>query len=166
MTVDLPKFFATAMQLYELWPSLFNWTAGGIALVLVLFVTATWWMRGYKADARQAALEGEKIALNGQLDGLLQRLTLATEQQKMATEHAKSFEAHITTLREKIAKDILVDRDLQMLIAKLDISLGRLMATINSVSGTLTPPSGMAYASASRVGGNDKKIEPAIRNRN
>jgi hypothetical protein len=36
-------------------------------LVLVFLVTATWWMRGYKAEAREAVLESQNVALQGQL---------------------------------------------------------------------------------------------------
>lgn len=158
MTVDLPKFFATAAQLYELWPSLFNWTAGVVVVILAIFVAATWWMRGYKADARQAVLEGEKIALNGQIEGLMQRLSIAADQQKTATEQAKGLETQLMVLREKMAKDILLDRDLQMLVAKLDISLGRLLSAISAVSGALVPSQSVAYASASaKTAGSDRK---------
>jgi hypothetical protein len=95
----------------------------------------------------------------------MQRLSLATDQQKLATEQAKGFEAQLMVLREKMAKDILLDRDLQMLIAKLDISLGRLLSAINAVSGALMPRTDVAYASASsKVARADQKMASAARN--
>jgi hypothetical protein len=40
--VDLPKFFATLSQLYDLWPSLFNWLGGVAGTVIAAIVIATW----------------------------------------------------------------------------------------------------------------------------
>lgn len=163
MAVDFPKFFTTAAELYELWPSLFTWGAGLIVPILGIIVTASWLMRGYKAGAREAVLEGEKVGLMGQIEVLQQRLSLAIELQKAATEQAKSFEAQLGKLREKMAKDLLFDKELQVATAKLDIALGKLLTANSAVSGTLTPPSGTGYGSEWRVMDGGQGITPMVR---
>jgi hypothetical protein len=84
MAVDLPKFVATAIELYELWPSLFNWAASLIIPIVIALVTASWWIGGYKADANEAALRGQ-IAI------LEQRLAFATERRSAAEREAERF---------------------------------------------------------------------------
>ncbi len=56
MAVDFPKFFATAAELYNLWPSLFNWglaTLGGLFSAVIWLV---WFIRGLKAKIDLANL--------------------------------------------------------------------------------------------------------------
>jgi hypothetical protein len=77
MAVDLPKFITTAMELYELWPSLFNWAASLIIPIVIALVTASWWIGGYRAEASE-------VALKGQIAVLEQRLALTTEQRDAA----------------------------------------------------------------------------------
>src|SRR6516164_4221905 len=74
-----PKFFATAAELYALWPSFFNWAAGLIFPILAALMIVTWQMRGYKADADQGELKARIASLEGEIKILTQRLDLATE---------------------------------------------------------------------------------------
>jgi hypothetical protein len=106
MAVDFPKFFSTASQLYDLWPSFFNWLGGIAGSVIVAIVIATWWMRGYKAaaeigelKAKAAAetgeLKAEAVGLKGQIEILDQRRALASEQQKVAESEAETFKKQL-----------------------------------------------------------------------
>jgi outer membrane murein-binding lipoprotein Lpp len=137
MAVDFPKFFTTAAELYDLWPSLFNWAGGIAGSTLVAIVTATWWMRGYKADAREAALAGENVGLNGQIEILKQRLALATEQQAAAEREAEGFRKQLDELKEKVAHNAPA-RDIQVVTTNLDVLLGRLLTANNATTATLT----------------------------
>jgi len=133
--VDFPKFFATAAELYSLWPSFFTWAAGLIVPFIAVLVTATWWMRGYKADAREAALEGEKIGLKGQVD--VQRLALATEQNKLTEGQVKKFQGELEELKARVKRGESL-KELQNFTSNLDTTLENLYQANNAVGHTLT----------------------------
>jgi hypothetical protein len=137
--VDFPKFLTTASELYDLWPALFNWTAGIAGTILSAAVAATWWVRGFKADADLATGEAEKAALKGQIDVLTQRLSLATEQQKVATEQAKHFETQLSELKAKAAAGGPAK---EKELADLALSLDRFLTANNAVTTTLTTSRG------------------------
>jgi chromosome segregation ATPase len=94
-------------------------------------------MRGYKAEAREASLEGEKIALKGQIEILQQRLALAAEQQKVVTEQAKEFQAELAQLKAKVGKGESVG-DLQLFTTTLGATLDKVVNSNNAVGSTLT----------------------------
>jgi len=186
--VDFPKFFSTAAELYGLWPTFFKVVGGSIVPIIGGLVTATWWMRGYKADAREAVLEGQNVALQGQLaaetatlkgelaaakgqletqvaglmgqleteraalkgqleaqtaalkgqiDVLTQRLALATEQQKAATEQAKKFEAELAQLKARASRG-QTPTSLETITIDLEKNFQGLIAANKAVTSTLT----------------------------
>src|SRR5262245_14885796 len=99
--VDFAAFFQKAAELSVLWPSLFNWAVPSFIGFIGIVATATWWMRGYKADADQGELKAQIAGLKGEQDVLTQRLALATEQQKAATEQAKKFEVELNEFKKR-----------------------------------------------------------------
>jgi hypothetical protein len=132
MAVDFPKFFATAAELYDLWPSFFNWAGGLIIPFVIVLVTATWWMRGYKAATNGAALKG-------QIGILEQRLAFATEQQTAAKREADGFKKELDELKEKMAHNA-PSEDIRQSITKLEVLLGKLLTANNATTATLTSP--------------------------
>ena len=143
MVVDFPKFFMTAAELYDLWPSFFNWLGGISCSLLAGIIAATWWMRGYKADADQSELKTEIAGLKGQLAIFEQRLALATEQQKAAEREAEDFRLELGELKKKVASNAS-PKELQVVTTNLDVLLGRLLTANNATSATLTF-SGVGY---------------------
>jgi TolA-binding protein len=155
--VDFPKFFKTAEELYDLWPALFNWAAGWSFTLLGIVATASWWMRGYKADAAEAGLRnqlnsqinelniqiaglnGEIAGLKGQIDVLLQRLALAADQQKASAEYAKKVESELAQVNAQAAKGADA-KELQLTVKGIENSLGALINSNNQVTRTLTFP--------------------------
>jgi hypothetical protein len=79
-----------------------------------------------------------RYVLQGQIDVLTQRLALATEQQKAATEQAKKFEAELEQLKAKTSRDPTTSVEIKKITMDLDRALQRLMASNNAVSSTLT----------------------------
>jgi hypothetical protein len=201
--VDFPKFFSKAAELYELWPSFFNWAAGVILPAIGGLVWAAWWIRGYKAEIREAVLggqivalqeqlaaetatlkgelaaekgqleakvavlmgqmeteravlkgqveteraalkgklEAETAALKGEINVLTQRLELATEQQKAATDQAKIFEVQLAELKSKTSRgEQPSPSEIKNATIVLDIALQRLLAANDAVTSTLTIP--------------------------
>ena len=119
---DLQRFLTTARELYNLWPALFNWAAAGFLPLLGVVATASWWMRGYKADAVEAGLKG-------QIDVLTQRLALSAEQQKASNEYGKKVESELAEYKAQGADT-----------KRLEISVGNLITANNLVTSTLTSP--------------------------
>ena len=87
-------------------------------------------MRGYKADA-------EKAALNGQIAILKQRLALATEQQAAAEREAENFRKELDELKEKLAHNA-APNEIAIATTNLDVLLGRLLTANNATTATLT----------------------------
>src|SRR5260370_9293581 len=114
MTVDFSRFFATASELYGLWALLFSWMGGILVSALALLITATWWMRGYQADVKEAGLKG-------QIDILRQRLSLATEQQAAVSKVAKDLQTQASLQKENRtgAIDTQFKSDFEVALAKL-----------------------------------------------
>ena len=148
MAVDIPKFISTAVELYELWPSLFDWLGGSLGAFMVFLATASWWMRGYKAErdiaiaradsvSTRGQLETEKAALKGQIDVLEQRLALATEQQAVAAKEAESLKKQVDERRKQFAEKS-VPADVGLFTTNLDVALARLLAANNATTSTLT----------------------------
>jgi outer membrane murein-binding lipoprotein Lpp len=134
---DFKNFFATAIQLYDLWPSFFNWLGGISFAVLSAIVIATWWMRGYKANADQGQLKIEIAGLKGKIEILEQRLAFAAEQQNAAEREAEDFKKQLDQLEARGApKDLVII---------LDEAFGRVLMANNAASlalsgGELTRP--------------------------
>jgi hypothetical protein len=84
-------------------------------------------------------VETEKAGLKGQIDVLLQRLALATEQQKAATEQGAKFESELSALKAGAAMGEAA-KDIQLLTTNLDITLQKLLLANNTVTSTLTFP--------------------------
>jgi hypothetical protein len=154
MAADFPKFFATAAELYDLWPSLFHWAAGVIGTIAVGLVTASWWMRGYIADRNEARIRGtaeanearirgtaeaNEAALKGQIGILEQRLALATEQQTAAKGEAEGFKNKLDELLEKVAHNAPPE-DVRRTVMNLEVQLGKALAANNATTTTLTAP--------------------------
>jgi hypothetical protein len=143
MAVDFPKFFATAVELYDLWPSFFHWAAGLIIPIIGGLVFAGWWMRGFKADANEARLNGRaeanEAALNGKIGILEQRLAFAAEQQTAAERVAEGFRNELDELKEKMAHDARPE-DIRQTVTNLEVQLGKLLAANNATTTTLTSP--------------------------
>jgi hypothetical protein len=139
MAVDFPKFFATAAELYGLWPSFFNWAAGLIIPIVFGLVTASWWMRGLRADANEARAEANEAALKGQMGILEQRLALATEQQKASGREAEGFKKELAELKEKVVHDA-PSEEIRLTVTNLEVQLGKLLTANNATTATLTSP--------------------------
>lgn len=166
--VDFPKFTSTALELYGLWPALFNW-AGGVAISTLAFViTAAWWMRGYKAErdiaivqAQKAGVESEKAALKGQMDVQIaalsakldsekiaaqgqiqimeQRLTLAAEQNKAAEQELRRVKERLSDLKGKAEAGEALP-DIRLATENLGFSFDKLLSANAKVSKTLSIP--------------------------
>jgi len=159
---DLAKFFKTAIELYNLWPSFFYSVAGLIIPITLGLITVTWRMRGFKADTEQERLKGNmevlektltgqievtKTTLNGQIALLKEHLAFAKEQQGAAQKEAENLKAQLTEFKPQLTE--LVEKggrkafaDIQNSTAVLESTLGRLLSANNAVSVALTPPSG------------------------
>jgi hypothetical protein len=150
MAVDFPKFFKSAGELYDLWPSFFNWAGLSIISFIGALITATWWMRGFKAGADEARLSGtagaKEEALRGQIGILEQRLALAAEQQSAAKREGEEFKNELDVLKEKLEQRFaLVTKrqpaaagEFRQIMTNLEVLFGRLLEANNATTITLT----------------------------
>jgi hypothetical protein len=162
--VDFPRFFATAGELYNLWPTLFL-SAGGLFLALLGIVGSwSWRARGNRAVLAEAGLRGEIndlrdqkngeinnqigeigglkieiVGLRGQIDVLTQRLALAVEQQKASEEYAQKVKSEFAEYKTK-AEEGADKKELQFAGNKVESSVINLINANNLVTSTLTFP--------------------------
>lgn len=162
--VDFPKFFATAGELYNLWPTIFLSAGAGFLALLGIVGTWSWRARGNRAVLAEAGLRGEIndlrdqkngeinnlkgeigglkteiVGLKGRIDVLTERLAFAVEQQKAATEYAEKVESEFAEYKTKVEKGG-DPKELQVAANRVENSVINLITANNLVTSTLTFP--------------------------
>jgi hypothetical protein len=145
--VDFPKFFATAGELYNLWPALFNWAVPAFFSLLGIVAIVSWWMCSYRANTAQALMQNqmngeiselkiEIVGLKGEINVLTRHLTFAAQEQKAAVEHTKKVEAELAEYKAQAAKGA-GPKELQLAVKEIENSVKNLITANNLVTSTL-----------------------------
>jgi hypothetical protein len=125
MAIDFDLLLRRASELYDVSPAFFNWTGG----LLVAVVGGAWWLRGHFEQS-------EKNGLRAQVAALDQQLKLAKQQFEISERETASFKQQVTALQEQINRGAKL-RELTNATTDLTITLGKVLAANDLVSGTL-----------------------------